>query len=153
MANRRTRQLPLIDCHEVSSVATPQAVFDALWHATSSAFDGPITTLYGRAMGTQPSYVEATKRPTAGTSKLVGFEVCSVEEPCRLQLVGRHRFSVYTHTFDIEPDGAGSRLRATTHAAFPGLLGRVYRTAVIDTRLHVFVMRRMIAIAARRAEL
>ena len=56
----------------------------------------------------------------------------------RLTLTGRHHFSRYLLVFDLgdAPDGA-TRLRATSYAAFPGPHGRVYRTLVIGTRLHV----------------
>jgi hypothetical protein len=42
-----------------------------------------------------------------------------------------------------------SRLRAETHAAFPGLLGRLYRAAVIGSGGHRLVTRRLLRQIAR----
>jgi hypothetical protein len=55
-------------------------------------------------------------------------------------LAGRHRFAQYTLTFVLDPD----RLRARTQAAFPGVSGRLYRTAVIGSGAHRIVTRRML---------
>lgn len=68
-------------------------------------------------------------------------------------MTGRHGFSDYELRFELEQDPAsGTRVRATTRAAFPGLKGRLYRIAVIGTRGHRIAMRRLLATIARRAE-
>lgn len=67
-----------------------------------------------------------------------GFAVADSIEGRRLSLSGRHRFSRYQLVFDLEGGPAGSTtLRARSYAVFPGVLGGVYRTLVIGTRLHV----------------
>jgi hypothetical protein len=86
--------------------------------------------------------------PIARTAELTGlpgeavpgFRVVEAEPGRRLVLGGRHRFSRYTLTFVIE-DGF---LRAQTHAAFPGVLGRLYRAAVIGSGAHRVVTRRLL---------
>ena len=86
-------------------------------------------------------------------STVVGFEVTSAEPARELVLEGSHRFSNYRLAFVIEPAaGSGSRLRAITHAEFPGLGGRVYRALVIGTRGHVVAVRNMLRAIRRRAE-
>jgi len=56
-------------------------------------------------------------------------------------------------TFLIEEVGPDrSRLRAITHAAFPGLRGTIYKTMVIRSRGHVVATNRMLAAIAARAE-
>ena len=72
------------------------------------------------------------------------------EAPRRLVLGGAHRFSAYTLTFEIEPRPGGSVLRAVTAAAFPGILGALYRGMLFLA--HGPFTRRMLRAAARRAE-
>ncbi len=67
-------------------------------------------------------------------------------------LEGRHRFSRYRLAFEIVPLGGGSRLKAITHAAFPGLVGQAYRTLVIGTKGHVVATTRILRAVKRRAE-
>jgi len=70
-----------------------------------------------------------------------------------LALSGRHRFSYYELRFELEQYPAGgTRVRATTLAAFPGLKGQLYRMAVIGTRGHRIAIGRLLAVIARRAE-
>jgi hypothetical protein len=61
-------------------------------------------------------------------------------------LHGSHRFSSYAMVFSIE----GPVLRARTYADFPGVLGRLYRLAVIDSGAHGAVVRRMLRSIAGR---
>lgn len=76
-----------------------------------------------------------------------GFRVVEAEPGRRLALRGRHRLSRYALTFILD-DG---RLRAQTHAAFPGALGRLYRAAVIGSGGHRIAVRRLLGQVARRA--
>ncbi len=78
---------------------------------------------------------------------LPGFRVAGAERGRRLTLEGSHRFSRYRLTFILD----GDRLVARTHAAFPGLRGRLYRTAVIGTGGHRIVTRRLLRQVASRA--
>lgn len=79
--------------------------------------------------------------------------------PNEIALEGEHRFARYALVFRLDPlgggsssGGSGTRLRAETRAAFPGLRGRAYRTLVIGTRGHVLVVRRLLEAVRRSAE-
>ena len=72
--------------------------------------------------------------------------------PQSLVLEGRHHFSRYRLTFEIQPHGRGSAVAAVTHAEFPGLKGRAYRALIIGTGLHVVVTNRMLRAVKDRAE-
>jgi hypothetical protein len=87
-----------------------------------------------------------------GTEPRAGFEVTERVPPDRLGLAGRHRFARYQLTFDLSDAEEGAMsLHATTHAEFPGLRGRVYRTLVIGTRLHVVATTGILRSIRRRA--
>jgi hypothetical protein len=84
---------------------------------------------------------------------MVGFHVAVAESPSLVSFQGRHRFSRYALTFRIQPTGgSGSVIEAETRAAFPGLSGGIYKRAVIGSRGHVLVVRRMLATVKRLAE-
>jgi hypothetical protein len=79
--------------------------------------------------------------------------VTESDQPRRLTLRGRHRFSRYEFRFTITPAGPDRvELHARTTAAFPGLLGRTYRALVIGSGGHALVVRRMLVRVADRAE-
>jgi hypothetical protein len=70
-----------------------------------------------------------------------------------LALVGRHRFSSYALTFRIDRLGPDrTQLRAESRAAFPGVLGRAYRIAVIGTGGHAVAVRRLLTAVQRGSE-
>ena len=83
---------------------------------------------------------------------LAGFHVVRTEPPRELALDGRHRFSRYRLSFEIEPRGARTRLRAVTHAEFPGVRGRLYRALVVGSGGHRIMTRRVLKSIAWRAE-
>jgi hypothetical protein len=83
---------------------------------------------------------------------LAGFAVVTDEPPRVLGLAGRHRFSRYALTFSLQPDGAGTVVRAETRAVFPGPHGRAYRALVVGSGLHVRVVRRLLAATAASCE-
>ena len=83
---------------------------------------------------------------------LAGFRVARSEPPRALALEGQHRYSRYRLTFEIEPVASGSRVRAVTHAEFPGLRGALYRAAVVGSGGHRIATRRILTSIARRAE-
>ncbi|HKP90566.1 MAG TPA: hypothetical protein VJT75_11415 [Thermoleophilaceae bacterium] len=86
-------------------------------------------------------------------SAIPGFRVDRASPGAELALAGRHRFSSYALTFVLEPLGPGrTRLRAVTHAAFPGVAGTAYRALVIGTRLHVAATTAMLRGVRRAAE-
>lgn len=83
---------------------------------------------------------------------LAGFRVARAERPREMTLVGRHRFSRYRLAFEIEPAGPGARIRAVTHAEFPGVRGALYRALVVGSGGHRVVTKRILESIARRAE-
>lgn len=137
--------LPFIDEHAVPVDAAPERVWEALVRVVRRSFGGA-----GRVaalLGCEPAV--ATPGFDGGEGQtLPGFRVAEATPGARLALVGRHRFSRYSLTFTIE-DGS---LRAETRAAFPGLAGRLYRAAVIGTRGHRLVTRRLLRATAGLAQ-
>ncbi len=135
----------------MAASATPEEVWTALPLALQDAFD------HSRAR-----HVAAVLRcddrgcgsglGDASDETLVGFHVARTDPPRELALEGRHRFSRYRLTFEIEPRGAGSRIRAVTHAEFPGLRGRLYRALVVGSGGHRIMTRKVLRSIARRAE-
>ncbi|HEX3224160.1 MAG TPA: hypothetical protein VHR35_16490 [Nocardioides sp.] len=84
-----------------------------------------------------------------GTDPAEGFARTTVRAPERLDLEGRHRFSTYLLRFDLDENGDGTVLRASTYAVFPGLRGRVYRALVIGSGGHAVAVRRMLRAVER----
>jgi hypothetical protein len=85
------------------------------------------------------------------TSVPTGFVLDEARRPARFALKGRHPFAVYRLVFELEPESVGTRVRALTWAAFPGMHGKVYRALVIGTGAHrvvVGMMLKRIAAAA-----
>ena len=129
--------LPFVDEH-MRPVAAP---VDATWQAVHAVMTSPPsgrTERYARLVGARDG---------------LPFAVAEAAPPHRLVLVGEHRFSRYSLVFTVDELGSGlTALRAETWAEFPGVLGRLYRAAVIDTRAHVVAVGRMLERIARRAE-
>ena len=61
--------------------------------------------------------------------------------PERFALKGRHPFAVYRWVFELDAEGAHTRLRALTWADFPGLHGKIYRALVIGSGGHRVAVR------------
>jgi hypothetical protein len=127
--------LPFVDEH-ARSVAAP---VDRTWAAVDE-------------------YVErlaSAQRPVLsrllGTAPRSGFEVVERDPPHEVVLAGRHRFSTYRLVFRVEAEGAGSRLRARTYAAFPGRRGRAYLTMLRVGTGHRRATERMLRSIAGRA--
>ncbi|HEY7472401.1 MAG TPA: hypothetical protein VIE68_08650, partial [Gemmatimonadota bacterium] len=83
---------------------------------------------------------------------LAGFRVAAAHPPRRIALEGRHRYSRYRLAFEIEPEGPLSRIRAVTHAEFPGVRGALYHAFVVGSGGHRIMTRRLLKSIARRAE-
>ena len=128
--------LPFVDEHSVEIQAPREAVWAALWAVLCRTFGGSRgSRLFGRAVGVRD------------TEPILGFRVAE-EEPGRLLVLeGRHRFADYRLTFRYE-DG---RLSATTHSAFPGPHGRVYRALILPTGFHARVVGQILAAVRRGA--
>lgn len=144
---------PRLDEHAVTVAAPTDAVWQALAARFEGAFSGAVAERYARVVGCEDT-APSGPRPLAVGSVVVGFHVTAADPPHRLVLEGRHRFSIYAIVFRIDAldggDGGGdgeegeSRLRAESRAEFPGLLGGAYRLAVVGTRAHVLVVRRLL---------
>jgi len=135
-------QLPYIDEHSERVDAPAEVVWSALLKVLCRDIGG--SALIARIMGCDPAQRTAEFAGRPGDA-VPGFRVVEAEPGRRLSLRGRHRFSNYMLTFVLD----GDRLRAQTHAAFPGVLGRLYRAAVIGSGGHRLVTRRLLRQVAR----
>jgi hypothetical protein len=137
--------LPFIDEHHLRCEASAEAVWSALLAVLVRALGGRVSL--ARLLGCEPSEGTPGFSGRVGEA-LAGFRVAESEPGRRLVLRGRHHFASYALTFAMD----GEALRARTNAAFPGLLGRSYRAAVIGSGGHRLVTRRLlrrVAMAAR----
>lgn len=136
--------LPFIDEHARLVEAPPERAWAVLIRVLPRAFGGAGAERFARAIGCEEGAPDG-RFPAEG-SALVGFRVARAEPPRELALTGRHRFSRYALTFrlDAMDEGRATRVRAETRAEFPGIAGRAYRLAVIGTRGHVLVVRRLL---------
>lgn len=143
--------LPFVDEHDVEIAAPPKEVWDSVRRVAEGSFSSTATARFARLLGCEPSAASGP-RPLAEGSAIPGFVVARAETETELTLVGRHRYSEYALVFHLDGGDEGTRLRAETRAWFPGLSGRLYRTAVIGTRGHVLVTKRLLGAVKRRAE-
>lgn len=133
--------IPFIDEHSL----TLDAPIADVWRALTRKLAGwntPAAAAYAWATGASPR--RGTGRFPELGSTLPGFSVRDAEAPHRLALAGSHHFSHYTMAFLLEGTGEQTLIRARSHAAFPGLLGRGYRAVVIDSGAHRAVTRRLL---------
>jgi hypothetical protein len=137
-------RLPYIDEHSQRVAAPVDVVWTALLTVLRRKMAG--AALIARILGCDPSQSTAEFAGRPGEA-VPGFRVVEAEPGRRLALRGRHRFSTYELTFILD----GDRLHAETHAAFPGVLGRIYRAAVIGSGAHRLVTRRLLRQVARAA--
>lgn len=143
-------ELPFVDEHSIGIDASPEVTWPALVHVTTGAFAGRRGEGVAALLGCE----QRASTGAAGRvgSTIPGFRVADAREPVLLALEGRHRYSRYALAFRVESDGDGSVLRAETRAEFPGWAGRAYRAAVIGTRGHVVIVRRLLRRVKARAE-
>jgi hypothetical protein len=129
--------LPLIDEHSQRIDATADEIWTALLRVLHRAMGG--SAWIASLLGCDPARGTAEFAGRIGDA-VPGFRVVESERGVRLALRGRHHFASYALTFVLD----GERLRAQTHAAFPGVLGRLYRAAVIGSGGHRLVTRRLL---------
>ena len=145
-------ELPFIDEFDTTVEASASLVFEATARTVGGSFEGPAARAFSGLLGCVHRGTSYTVPPVGG-QEANGFRVASVRPPTRLVLEGRHRFAVYRLSFFIAPlTEWRSHLRARTDALFPGFKGAVYRALVLGTGGHEIVVRRMLAVVARRAE-
>lgn len=143
--------LPRIDAHTTEVDAPAAVTWQALTHWASRGWSTRLNSRFARLLGCDE--VEARGDPGQVGSAIPGFRVAASDPPRKLELEGGHRFSDYKLDFRIDDlDGSRSRLTATTHAAFPGLQGQLYKTAVIRSHGHVLATKRILHSVARQAE-
>ncbi len=135
-------RLPCVDEHSQRVDAPAGEVWTALLEVLRREFGG--SAPIARLLGCDPAHGTAEFAGRPGET-IPGFRVAEAEPGRRLALRGRHRFSSYALTFVLD----GDRLRAQTHAAFPGVLGRLYRAAVVGSGGHRLVTRRLLRQVAR----
>jgi hypothetical protein len=130
-------ELPYIDQHMVRIAAPREVAWRALEQYVAAFLHRAENGVFARLLGTEPR---------------AGFEIAERVPVNRLTLTGRHRFSRYQLTFDLtdEADSA-THLRATTHAEFPGLRGRIYRGLVIGSAAHALATTHILRSIRRRA--
>jgi hypothetical protein len=144
-------RLPFIDEHAVEVAATRERAWDALREVLERSFRGRRTELFARLLGA--SQTQPRGDPGETGASIVGFRVARAQAPTELDLEGEHRFSRYALTFRLDAlADQRSRIRAETRAEFPGLHGRAYRAAVIGTRAHVVLVRRLLHAIRAMAE-
>lgn len=144
-------ELPHIDEHSTPVAASADVALRAIAHVGEATFAPAWVGAVARALGCADTS-NSGPRPLAAGSTIPGFHVVAAGSR-ELALVGRHRFSSYALVFRVdELEDGTSLLRAETRAVFPGAVGRAYRAAVIGTRGHVLVVRRILASAKRLAE-
>jgi hypothetical protein len=137
--------LPFIDVHTQKVHAPREAVWSALLAVLGRQLGGH--ERYARFLGCDPARSSGSLTGHAGET-LPGFRVIEAEPARRLALGGQHRFARYELTFELR----GNELSAQTHAAFPGLLGRLYRAAVISSGGHALITRHLLREVARATQ-
>ena len=138
-------ELPFVDEHSVPVGASADAVWAALLRTLRPGVVGGSSALV-RILGCDPREGTPTFAGRPGET-IPGFRVAEAEPGRRLVLRGRHRFADYALTFVLEAD----RLRALTHAAFPGVSGGLYRAALMWTGAHRRAARAMLRRVVRAA--
>ncbi len=130
-------QLPHVDEHAVATKATPEVAWESVLRTLRRTMGG--APRFARLLGSDPSGQSDHFDGHVGQT-VPGFRVVDAEPGRRITLEGRHRFARYRLTIHVD----GDRVRARTDAAFPGLLGRLYRAAVIGSGAHRVITRRML---------
>lgn len=121
---------------------------DAVWAALLRVLrrDMGAGAWFARVLGCDPAH--GTPGFTGRPGETVpGFRIVNAERGRLLALRGRHRFAQYTLTFVLD----GGSVRARTDAAFVGLLGTLYRAAVITSGGHRHLTRRLLRRVVREA--
>lgn len=150
---------PFIDVHSLAVDAARERAWDAVAQVMRGWTGGTLPQRRARAAALVARLllgcVDAEPPPPGpGLPRaIIGFHVARAEPPSLIALEGEHRFSRYALTFRIEQaDESRCVVQAETRAAFPGLSGRLYRTAIIGSGAHVIVVRRLLSSIKHSAE-
>ena len=144
--------LPFVDAWSVDVEAPARVVWEAVLHGGPRSRDALWTQAFAAVWRTEPRASNGLPPHVIGAER-PGFSVSEVVPPATYALAGAHRFARYQLVYRIEQRGGyRSRLTAETFASFPGTGGRLYRTLLIDARLHALVMWTMVRLLRRRAE-
>jgi hypothetical protein len=138
---------PFVDEHS-TRVAAPAA---AVWRALGvqlPRFAG--NEAFARVLAAEPRRVSGGALEAGAT--LAGFAVAEAVPGRRLRLVGRHRYARYALLLELAERPGGTLLVARTNAAFPGVVGGLYRRLVIGSGAHRVLVRRLLRDVRRRAE-
>ncbi|MER6154609.1 hypothetical protein ABT147_03600 [Streptomyces sp. NPDC001868] len=150
---RRRTPLPFVDEHTILVEADAGEVWWALAEALDCAFSRPEAVRYAKLVGCADHTASGPRPPVDDSTTFPGFRTATAIPSRQLTLQGRHRFSSYTWTFHLDTAGPDhTRLRAETHAAFPGPAGRLYRLLILNTGLHTTLTRRLLNDVRLRAE-
>jgi hypothetical protein len=144
--------LPYIDEHAKEIDASPQQVWRALLFTLGHGFPklpGWLITAWGLEQSTRTGNWD--EKVSVGDA-VPGFTVAEAAPAQLLALKGCHRFADYELRFEFRRAGSGAtRLTAITSAAFPGLMGRLYRALVIGSGGHRVAVRRLLTSVERRS--
>jgi hypothetical protein len=128
--------LPFLDEHHRFVRATPERTWAAL--------DDYVVRLAGSS--------RSLLFLLLGTVPRSGFGIVRTDPPREVVLSGRHRFATYRLIFRVDAEGEHACLRALSYAAFPGLHGWAYRTALMVSTGHRRATQNMLRSVAHRAE-
>lgn len=132
--------LPFIDEHRQR--VAPDAAWEALVQTVAKVMSS--SPRFAAFLRCDPDRTSADFAGRLGET-ITGFRVDEVVPGRKLVLRGEHRFSRYELSFLLD----GNELRAETRAEFPGLLGRLYRAAVIRSSAHRRITKRILRQIAR----
>ncbi len=147
-AAANTPDLPFVDELELEIAADRERVWRALVATMQRSRRG--SERFAALLGCQDRTASGDLEQAGST--VTGFRVLRAVRPAELALAGEHRFSRYALTFTIDHLGNDrARLRAATHAAFPGVHGSVYCALVIGSGAHARLVRGMLETISARA--
>ena len=145
-------QVQALDTHSIQIEAGAETVWEALAATLVAKLSRPSARLVGALTDvSQSGGFEGPPFPEMG-AEVPGFRVVVSTHGKRLRLEGRHRFSRYALDFELVATGTGTELSATTYATFPGRSGAIYKSLLLWTRGHVFVVKSLLRAVRRHAE-
>ena len=133
----KIEQLPYIDEHRQEVDASADVLWNALLLVLQCGTSG--SNRFFRILGCDPAQGTTAFAGRPGDT-VTGLRVVDAKPGQRLDLRGHHRFSNYALTFTFD----GAYLSAQSRAAFPGVLGWLYRRVVVSSGGHRFIVKRLL---------